>query len=156
MGTTGAVIGCSVVCLLIFGLTPSIVWLTIGNRYKNDPCNDFAKTPDLATWLIVTGAAGIGNVFFMFVLYGGAMCIAGDSCKVLGGISLCVSISYLVLSSMFFFGWAILGAVRLSDDEVCEESNSTLYNTALAAVIITLVNVFVSSCQAGSSSSAKN
>jgi len=156
MGARGAVIGCSVVCLLIFGLTPSIVWLTIGTRYKHDPCNDFAKTPDLATWLIVAGAAGVGNVFFMFVLYGGTMCIASDSCKVLGGTGICVSIYYLVLSSMFFLGWAILGAVRLSDDEVCEHSNSTLYNTALAAVIITLVNGFVTSCQAGSSSGAKN
>jgi len=50
-----------------------------------------------------------------------------------------------VLVIPFDLAWAILGQVRISDDEICKQTNQTLYSTALAADILLYVWVIIQS-----------
>lgn len=160
MGFGAAVGACALACVvllsLVLQLAPSIVWLVMGVRHQDDPCNDVAKSPDLATYLIITGSVGVFNFFMLLVMLSGIFMAVMD-CMCCGIAAAVISALYMVISGTFFLAWAILGAVRLSQDVSCHEQNSALYNTALAAVIITFVNVvfsFMQACRNGSTSTS--
>lgn len=130
MAMTGTVIAITFIFIMIFGVGPNAVWLAIGIRYLHSPCNDGAATPTLALFLIVAGSVGIFNCLVHMITY-----------------FLIHPAIYAIISSLFsgfFLSWYIVGAIRLSEDDTCENNDTTLYNTALAAVIIGLVGVFYS------------
>ncbi len=147
-GSLAGAIACTACCMLSLVLAPSIVWLVIGNRYKDAPCNEIANTPDLATWLIIDGAVGVGNVFFILMAGLGLGCYSQDV-KCCGMMTEVTSIIYLFLSSMFLFGWGILEIVRLVDDDACQNENPTLFNTTIAAVIFTFIGMMANGSSGG-------
>ena len=109
------------VCLF----APPVMYLLICMCYYDDPCNEHAQTPDLAIWLMVQAAA---HILAMLKL----------KCDSPHHSILSVIIEH-VLCRTFPIGWAILGVVKLSRDEHCQDKNPTLYYTVLAAVTITCV-----------------
>ena len=112
----------SVLLLQMICLAPYLVWVIIGAQEINCPCNNYDRTPDLAVWLVVEGSVGIFSS------------LSGIAA---GMFRKTVLISYFfLLLNLFFLSWSILGAVRLSQDVLCEWLNPRLYSTAFAAVIV--------------------
>ena len=126
--------------LVVF--VPSIVWLVIGVRYHYDPCNNADSPPNLATFLIVTGSIGISLFGFEVLCYTLIMC---KCCMGLASALFMIWGIESVLVIPFDLAWAILGQVRISDDEICKQTNQTLYSTALAADILLYVWVIIQS-----------
>ena len=144
-------VACPFIFIFVICLVPAIVWLVYGNKFKDDPCTIDATTPDMATWLIVNGAAEIGNFFFMLVcLAGGGLFALGAKCAggVLGGIAAFI----FVLNCLFLLAWTIVGIVILAQDggDNCKEENSTLWVVTLVAVILNFLGVGGYVCSGGS------
>lgn len=129
-----AAVGFLILGIFLICLAPSIVWVVIGSHELNNPCNRQTDTPNFAVWLIITGSVEIFACILLSVL------------PLLGFIVAHYIIS--VVFNMFFLGWLIIGAFRLSQDTACEaEQDQRLYNTMLAAVIIGFVGIFFRICQ---------
>ena len=125
-----------VVFTLVFSLAPNLVWVIIGAEEIDAPCNNFDDSPTLAAWLVVEGSVGIFVNLVSIPLF----LIGGPGIMALNGVA-----------SLFFLAWNIIGAYRLSQDYICEEFNTRLYNTALAAVIYGFVALFCGLLQVGGS-----
>lgn len=152
-GAACAIGACSVTCVLLFGLTPSIVWLVIGNAHKNDECLQNANfTPDLATWLIVNGSIGVVNVVAILIAMLSMVFFSEDK-NVVGCCLSVPSIIWIVLASFFLLAWGGVGIAVLVKDEDCSDESSTLFNTVIAAVVLNLLQLCSNSSVAGSKSS---
>ena len=140
MGSDGGGLICAIVCTSLFVLIPSIIWLTLGVRYQDDPCNKDANFPDLATWLVFQGAVGVGNFFCLGMIGIGVLLYACDvKC---GGVTLGLfSFIYLILASLFLFAWAVVGIIRLVDDDACQYENPTLFNATIVAVVFSFLGI---------------
>jgi hypothetical protein len=133
MANKGILVGV-ILFILIFSLAPNLVWVIIGAQEIDARCQTWGESPNLAAWLVVEGSVGI----FVNLVSVPLILIHGHAHTAL-----------LVVSQLFFLAWNIVGAYRVSQDTVCEEYNTRLYNTALAAVIYGFVSVFCSLFQGG-------
>ena len=128
-----SVVAVAVCAILVFAVAPNLTWLIIGSQEIDHRCNKYAEPPDLAVWLVVQGSVGL---FVTILGIGMALVRAGVAGFVV-----------MTVFNLFFLAWLIIGAVRLSDDLVCEMYANRLYNTAVAAVIVGFVSVFLNVIQ---------
>lgn len=135
MGDNKGVLVGAVLFMLVFSLAPNLVWIIIGAQEIDTFCLQFEDSPTLAAWLVVEGSVGI----FVALVAIPLMFIHKDG-----------HAGFVIFAQLFFLAWNIIGAYRLSQDYVCEQMNTRLYNTALAAVIYGFVNTFCFILQAGS------
>lgn len=148
-GPAACIIGFVVVFAVALCLAPSIVWLVMGNVNLGDNCSRDASTPDLATWLIIKGSIGIVTFFLIIFTIVSAACASRDfddhvtTGTVFCGCTAIISMALICLICLFDFAWCIVGAIQLSDDQYCQDENPALYNTALAAVILGFISIFL-------------
>jgi len=126
---------------LCIGLAPSIVWLVYGVRYLNDPCNDFADTPNLAQYLVVTGGIGDGTLGINVIM---TTMLLLNCCKGFAVAGLFIWGFVTLLALPFNLAWVIIGEVRITDDIACRSTNETLYHVALACNILSWVGLSIS------------
>ena len=140
-GTACAIGACSVTCVLTFGLTPSIIWLAIGNAHKNDECLQNANfIPDLATWLIVNGSIGLANVVAILVVMFYLAIFSDDNGIVRRCLSI-LSIIWIMLADLFLFAWWIVGIAAIVKDEDCRKESSALFGAVSAMVVLNLPQI---------------
>ena len=124
--------------LTIFVLIPSIVWLTMGYEYVDDPRCKVASGPDLATWLVVLGVLGIIEVVFLpMAIYGVMIKGENDLCMFMG----VTSCTIIIMTELLLFAWFIVGVIRLNDNAYCHERHMSLYNAVLGALVFTFFRI---------------
>jgi hypothetical protein len=134
MGDNKGILVGAVLALLVFSLAPSLVWVIIGAQEIDSYCQKFEDSPTLSAWLVVEGSVGIFLTLLAIpLIFVHKVGHAG----------------FIAIGQLFFLAWNIIGAYRLSQDYVCEQMNTRLYNTALAAVIYGFFFNFFSLLQAG-------
>ena len=128
----------SAIVLCVISIGVYIPGLVIGSINFNDSCGN-SYIP-LSRWLIITGSIGSATCIISFVLFGFIVWNYDNDTVVL---SLgCFKITFLILQSLFFIAWSIVGALSLFQDGMkCQNSNSVLWGTTLANLIMMWLSI---------------
>src|SRR3989338_2617077 len=129
---------CALTTFLAVSLACGIVWVLIGVDNLSEGCLDVQGTPNIAVWTVVEGSTLLGMAVLLLCFL---PCLLIKKVKQnTPAADLLLRLVYLVLVVYAFFhlAWLIVGAVRLSQADTCDE-DSDIRRVTLAAVIIRFV-----------------
>jgi hypothetical protein len=132
---------------LVFAFAPAIVWILIGADNLDEQCLHGSDTPDIAVWLTVEGGALMISAIIMLVFV--LPCAISEKVRENAPGVKAISIALIpvnVLLGLFHFAWLIVGAIRLSQADDCEDPSGTLYKTTYAAVVMGFIGAFFQFC----------